>query len=81
MNHATRIEALPRLPVDATAQERQAAFWRMSRAERLATYRRGELTFGECLRWGARRPDEPPHLGGEFEYIAALTPEWAEAET
>ena len=72
--------ALPALG-EATLEERRAAFWRMSREERLACYRRGELTFRECLSWGARRPDEPPLLNGEFEYIAALTPEVADAET
>lgn len=79
MDQPHQIEALPRLPVDATPDGRLAAFWRLSAAERLATYRRGELSFAECLRWGAQRPEEPPRLHGEFAYIAVLTPEVAEA--
>lgn len=79
MTRSQTIASLPSLPVDVTPADREAAFWRMSAAERQAAYHRGELTFRECLRWGARAPGEPPCLDGEFEYIAALTPEVAEA--
>jgi hypothetical protein len=68
------------LPTPATPRERRAAFWRMTADERRAAYRRGELSLAECLRWAARAPTEPPLLNGEFEFIAALTPEVAELE-
>jgi hypothetical protein len=66
------------LPDDPAGRE--AAFWRMSPAERVATMRRGELTDKECLKWAARAPHEVPILNGEFEFIAAFTPEAADCE-
>jgi hypothetical protein len=50
-------------------------FWCLSPAERVALMRCGELTLGECCRWAARAPHEVPVLDGEFEFIAAFTPE------
>jgi hypothetical protein len=42
--------------------------------------RRGELTSGQLLEWAKRRPCEVPLVNGEFEFIAALTPEVAELD-
>jgi hypothetical protein len=40
--------------------------------------RRGELTLEQCSAWAARYPGEVPLLDGEFEYLAAHTPEVCE---
>lgn len=56
-------------------------FWRMSTLERIALMRSGELTLAECCRWAARAPHEVPVLNGEFEFIAAFTPEASESLT
>ena len=40
--------------------------------------RRGELTYRELAAWTARYPDQVPRLNGEFEWLAAFTPEAAE---
>ena len=37
--------------------------------------RRGELTLEQCSAWAARHPEQVPLLNGEFEYLAAFTPE------
>jgi hypothetical protein len=37
--------------------------------------RRGELTLEQCAAWAARYPEQVPLLNGEFEYLAAFTPE------
>jgi len=59
-------------------EERDRAFWRMRPAERVAAMRRGDLSLSECLRWASRAAHEVPVLDGEFEFIAARTPEAAE---
>jgi hypothetical protein len=57
---------------------RLRALWEMTPAQRVAAMRRGELTLEQCSAWAARYPDEVPLPGGEFEYIAHLTPEACE---
>ena len=37
--------------------------------------RAGELTLKECCQWAAHAPHEVPIVNGEFEFIAAFTPE------
>jgi hypothetical protein len=37
--------------------------------------RRGELTLEQCAAWAARYPEQVPLINGEFEYLAAFTPE------
>jgi hypothetical protein len=34
-----------------------------------------ELTLEQCAAWAAHCPEQVPLLNGEFEYIAAFTPE------
>jgi hypothetical protein len=51
------------------------ALWRMKPKERVAAMRRGELTLEQCCAWAARYPHEVPLVHGEFEFIAAFTPE------
>jgi hypothetical protein len=57
---------------------RLRALWQMTRAQRVAAMRRGELSLEQCAAWAARYPEQVPLLNGEFEYIAALTPEVCE---
>jgi hypothetical protein len=54
------------------------ALWQMSATERVRAMRRGELTLEQCAAWAARYPEQVPLIDGEFEYIAAFTPEVAE---
>ena len=77
--------AMPR--IDREWQTRKQRLMAMTAAERVAAMRAGELTYRELAHWSAVRPDEVPRLatgsgiaGGEFEWIAALTPEIAEAD-
>lgn len=58
-----------------SARERREMFWRLSPGERVALMRAGQLTLKECCRWAARAPHEVPIVDGEFEFIAAFTPE------
>jgi hypothetical protein len=59
--------------------EQLRRLWAMSPSERVAAMRRGELSMRQCCAWSARHPDQVPLLNGEFEFIAAYTPEAAEA--
>jgi hypothetical protein len=52
--------------------------WRMSAEERVQAMRRGGLSLAQCAAWAARHPEQVPLLDGEFEYIAAFTPEASE---
>lgn len=68
------------LRISATEQEKRARLWRMSSAQRVAAFYRGELSLADCLAWASRYPREPPLAGnGEFLFIAVRTPEWADA--
>ncbi len=57
---------------------RLRALWQMTPGQRVAAMRRGELRLEQCSAWAARHPEQVPLLGGEFEYLAALTPEVCE---
>jgi len=59
--------------------DRLALMWRMSPQERSAAAHRGELSLGEMCRWAARCPSEVELVNGEFFFLAAFTPELAEA--
>lgn len=72
---ARETTGIPGLALPATGLERQRAFWRLSASERVALMRAGELTIPECCRWAARAAHEVPIVNGEFEFIAAFTPE------
>jgi len=60
---------------DARRAERLETVWRMKPKERVAAMRRGDLTLEQCCAWAARYPHQVPLLHGEFEFIAAFTPE------
>ena len=61
-----------------TRDARLAVLWRMTPIERVAAMRRGELSLEQCAAWAARYPEQMPLLNGEFEYLAAFTPEVCE---
>jgi hypothetical protein len=52
--------------------------WQMSAQERVGAMRRGELSLEQCAAWAARHPEQVPLVNGEFEYLAAFTPEVCE---
>lgn len=56
-------------------QARLRSLWQLTANERVAAMRRGELTLEQCAAWAARYPEQMPLLDGEFEYLAAFTPE------
>jgi hypothetical protein len=58
--------------------ERLRPLWEMSPARRIDAMRRGELTYDQLATWSARHPEQVPMLNGEFEWIAARTPEVCE---
>jgi hypothetical protein len=58
-----------------TREERLRPLWQMTATQRIAAMRRGELTLEQCSAWAARYPEQVPLLNGEFEYLAAFTPE------
>ena len=47
----------------------------MTVSERLVAMRGGKLSLEQCAAWAARYPEQMPLLNGEFEYLAAFTPE------
>jgi hypothetical protein len=59
--------------------EQLRRLWAMSPSERVAAMRRGDLNMRQCCAWSARHPDQVPLLNNEFEFLAAYTPEAAEA--
>jgi hypothetical protein len=56
-------------------QGRLRSLWELTTSERVAALRRGELTLEQCAAWAARYPEQVPLLNGEFEFLAAFTPE------
>jgi len=64
----------------AKADERSHRLWTMTPDERIAAMHAGELTMSQCLEWARRAPEEVPRIGHEFWFIAALTPEVADAD-
>jgi hypothetical protein len=56
-------------------RERLEALWIMTPTQRVTAMRRGELSLEQCAAWAARYPEQVPQINGEFEYLAAFTPE------
>jgi hypothetical protein len=63
----------------ASRKARSQALWKMSTQERVSAMRRGELTWGQLFEWARGARHEVPLIDGEFVFIAACTPEVAEA--
>jgi len=88
MSTTTAFEDLfPTLPrVDRDWEARKQRLMALTADQRIAAMRAGELSYRELSHWSAVAPHEVPRLstgsgvgGGEFEWIAAFTPEIAEA--
>jgi hypothetical protein len=56
-------------------EARLRALWMMTVSQRINAMRKGQLTLEQCAAWAARYPEQMPLLNGEFEYLAAFTPE------
>jgi hypothetical protein len=55
--------------------QRLLPLWEMNVEQRVQAMRKGELSLEQCAAWAARYPEQVPLLNGEFEYLAAFTPE------
>ena len=64
---------------DADFEEQKRRLWALTRAERIEAMRAGRLSLRLCLHWASLAPHEVPILNDEFEFIAHLTPEAADA--
>ncbi|MGI8559039.1 MAG: hypothetical protein ACR2ND_12160 [Solirubrobacteraceae bacterium] len=73
MSSETLTHLLTRMAVERDA--RLEALWRMTPTERIAAMRRGSLSMEQCCAWAARYPKQVPLINGEFEFIAAYSPE------
>jgi hypothetical protein len=78
-------ELFPSLPrIDRGWEERKQRLMALTAEERVVAMRAGELSYRELCYWSAVCPDEVPRIttgdspGGEFEWLAAFTPEIAE---
>jgi hypothetical protein len=54
---------------------RLANLWKMTVSQRINAMRKGQLSLEQCAAWAARYPEQMPLINGEFEYLAAFTPE------
>jgi hypothetical protein len=87
MSEDTFNDLFPAFPrIDHEWKARKQRLMALTAAQRVAAMRAGELSYRELAYWSAVRPDEVPRistgtgiLGGEFEWIAASMPEFAEA--
>ena len=83
----TFAELFPELPhVDRAWEDRKQRLMALTADERVAAMRAGQLSYRELAHWSATRPDEIPRVStgsgigaGEFEWIAAFTPELADS--
>lgn len=62
----------------ARKREQAARLWSMTPKQRIDAMRRGRLTFYQLHHWACHAPEEVPAHNGEFDFIAAHTPEIAE---
>ena len=56
-------------------EARLKRLWKMTVSQRVNAMRKGELSLEQCAAWAARYPEQVPLINGEFEYLAAFTPE------
>ena len=77
-DRTTKPQAPPGEEILKSARERAARLrpmWEMNVEQRVQAMRKGELSLEQCAAWAARYPEQVPILNGEFEYLAAFTPE------
>jgi hypothetical protein len=73
-------ETAPRRARPKRAAKTTDPLWSLTAEQRVRAMRQGELTWAELFAWARRAPDEVPLVNGEFAFIAAFTPEAAEAD-
>jgi len=85
MSNQTFHDLFPAFPgIDRDWEATKQRLMAFTPAQRVAAMRAGELSYRELAYWTAARPDEVPRTctgqggPGEFEWIAAFTPEIAE---
>jgi len=64
----------------AAGKERSKTLWSMTAEQRQEAMWSGELSAAECWEWAKLAPHEVPLIENEFAFIAAFTPEVAEAQ-
>jgi hypothetical protein len=69
-------QTVPPLLGERAARLREV--WLMTPDQRVTAMRRGELSLEQCAAWAARHPAQIPLVNGEFEFLAACTPEVCE---
>ncbi len=77
-DRTTKPQTPPGEEILKSARERAARLqplWEMNVEQRVLAMRKGELSLEQCAAWAARYPEQVPLLNGEFEYLAAFTPE------
>lgn len=63
---------------DPAWEDAKRRLWAMTTDQRIHAMRAGELSLRLCLHWASRRPHEVPLFNGEWEFIAAATPDVAD---
>jgi hypothetical protein len=71
---ATNIDPL------AAPKEHSQTLWSMTAEERQEAMWTGRLSAAECWEWAKLAPHEVPLIENEFAFIAAFTPEVADAQ-
>jgi hypothetical protein len=64
---------------EKSREELSRELWAMTPAQRQAAMWAGELSGGQLMEWAKRAPKEVPLIENEFAFLAANTPEVAEA--
>ena len=68
------------LQTDPAWEDQKRRLWAMSAQDRVDAMRAGKLSLRLCLHWAARAPREVPLVNGEWEFIAARTPDLGDAD-
>ena len=65
---------------DPAWEDQKRRLWARTPEARVHAMRAGELSLRICLHWAAVAPREVPLVNGEWEFIAARTPDVAERD-